>query len=63
MIKQGGAFSIATSFELKKIIDMLLIDAESYKVASKASFDYINQNKGATKKIMNYIQEKRLLTN
>jgi len=63
LIKEGGAFSVVTSPELKKIIDTLLIDEQAYKAACKASFDYINRNKGATQKIMNYIQEKRLLTN
>jgi len=63
LIKQGGAFSVATSSDLKKIIDRLLIDEHLYKAACQASFDYINQNKGATQKIIDYIQEKRLLTN
>jgi len=63
LIKQGGAFSVATSSEFKKIIDGLLIDDQSYKEACQASFDYIKQNKGATQKIIDYIQEKRLLTN
>ena len=63
LIKQGGAFSVATASEFKKIIERLLIDEQSYKAACRASFDYINQNKGATQKIIDYIQEKRLLTN
>jgi 3-deoxy-D-manno-octulosonic-acid transferase len=38
LIKQGGAFSVATSAELKKIIDGLLIDEQSYKAACQGFF-------------------------
>lgn len=63
LIKKGGAFSVKNSEELKIKIEKLLDDQEAYNSISKASFVYINENKGATGKIINYIQEKRLLTN
>lgn len=63
LINQGGAWSVAISYELKKLIDRLLVDEATYKAACKASLNYIHQNRGATQKIIKYIQEKRLLTN
>jgi 3-deoxy-D-manno-octulosonic-acid transferase len=41
----------------------LLKNDLEYKDACKASKDYVYANKGATEKILNFIQEKRLLTN
>jgi 3-deoxy-D-manno-octulosonic-acid transferase len=63
LIKKGGAFSVIKNEELKIKIEHLLHESPAYQNASKASSAYIIENKGATEKIMNYIQEKRLLTN
>ena len=63
LIEKGGAFSVENNEELKTRIRDLLHQPEAYKKASEASGAYISENKGATEKIMNYIQEKRLLTN
>ena len=48
---------------LKKLITALLINDEEYNYRSKAAGDFVLTNKGATKKIIQFIQEKRLLTN
>jgi 3-deoxy-D-manno-octulosonic-acid transferase len=63
LIEKGGAFSIIKNEELKIKIEHLLHESRAYHNASEASSAYISENKGATEKIMNYIQEKRLLTN
>jgi 3-deoxy-D-manno-octulosonic-acid transferase len=61
--EQGGGFSINTADDLKNITEMLLTNHEYYEQTCKRSIDYINSKRGATNKIMNYIQENRLLTN
>lgn len=63
LIEKKGAFRVKNSDELKTKIHDLLQQTEVYNNASEASAVYISENKGATEKIMTYIQEKRLLTN
>jgi 3-deoxy-D-manno-octulosonic-acid transferase len=63
LIEKGGAFSVIKNEELKIKIEHLLYDFKANHNVSEASFAYIRENKGATEKIMSYIQEKRLLTN
>ena len=48
---------------LKELIEVLLNNEMEYNFRSKAAGDFVRSNKGATEKIMKYIQEKRLLTN
>jgi 3-deoxy-D-manno-octulosonic-acid transferase len=48
---------------LKELIDALLADQSEYNYRSKAAGDFVHSNQGATKKIIQFIQEKRLLTN
>ena len=62
LIQKGGAFSVKNNEELKIKMESLLHEQIAYNNISAASFNYINDNKGATEKILNYIQEKRLLT-
>jgi 3-deoxy-D-manno-octulosonic-acid transferase len=47
---------------LKEIIMALLINDEEYQYRSKSAGDFVQSNKGATQKIVQFIQEKRLLT-
>ena len=61
--EQGGGFSINTADDLKNLTAMLLTNHEYYRQTCKRSMDYINSKRGATDKIMSYIQENRLLTN
>lgn len=62
LIKSGAAISIKNSAALKRIFEKLLTDEDYYQSACSTSADYVKDNKGATKKIMDYIQENRLLT-
>lgn len=63
LIAVGGACSISTSEEFKIKTDHLLNDPETLSKAGEASKKYVEENTGATKKILQFIQEKRLLTN
>ena len=63
LVKTGGAIVVKDSVKLTNIIDNLVKNAHGcYDKASKASKNYVWKNKGATEKIIQFIQEKRLLT-
>ena len=63
LVESGGAFSVDDALELEKQFDELLADGELYKKACASAGGYIKANAGATQQVMQYIQEKRLLTN
>ncbi|MDQ3278930.1 MAG: 3-deoxy-D-manno-octulosonic acid transferase [Bacteroidota bacterium] len=63
LVTAGGAFSIATAEDLKKIADDLLRQEGHLQRCSTNAKNYITENTGATERIMKMIQEKRLLTN
>ena len=63
LIKAGGATIIKNKTELTNCINNLIKNAHGcYGISSEASKNFIWENKGATDKIIQYIQEKRLLT-
>lgn len=63
LIEAGGAKYIDEESELpNKIMDLLLNDHYYHKTGHAAS-EFVKQHTGATKVIINYIQENRLLTN
>ena len=63
LLAAGGAFSFSTADELKKIADDLLTNERHLQETGLKAENYIVKNTGATGKIMQVIQEKRLLTN
>jgi 3-deoxy-D-manno-octulosonic-acid transferase len=64
LVKSGGAIVTRNEDELVEIINRLIVNADdSYEKARHASKEYVWKNKGATEKILQFIQEKRLLTN
>lgn len=63
LLAAGGAFSVANAEELKSRLSTLLNDAAQLKTAGMNAQNYVQENTGATKKILQFIQEKRLLTN
>lgn len=63
LIEAGGAFGVANAEELKIKMDHLLNDPEQLSKAGEAAKNYVEQNVGATQKIIRYIQENRLFTN
>ncbi|MGN6401530.1 MAG: 3-deoxy-D-manno-octulosonic acid transferase [Flavisolibacter sp.] len=62
LVARGGAFSAANSEELKITIANLLNHAAQFQKASAQAQNYVLQNRGATEKIIQFIQENRLLT-
>jgi 3-deoxy-D-manno-octulosonic-acid transferase len=63
LVNNGGAISINNAEDCISAIQKLILDDSAYLKSSERSKDYVYTNKGATEKIMKYIQEKRLLTN
>lgn len=62
LINAGGARSINNAEECITAINRLIKDDDVYSNTCKKARDYVYANRGATQEIMNYIQEKRLLT-
>ena len=63
LTSQGGAIPINNTEDCVNAIQKLLKDEQLYAVSCKSAGDYVYANKGATERIMQYIQENRLLTN
>jgi 3-deoxy-D-manno-octulosonic-acid transferase len=62
LIACGGAISIDNALELEEELNKLLTNDAALTVASAAAKKYVYANKGATEKVIQFIQEKRLLT-
>lgn len=63
LIEAGGAASVGDAIELEAEFDELLNNKEECKVAGNTAGNYVKDKCGATKKVISFIQEKRLLTN
>lgn len=63
LVEQGGAFPVNTALELEKTLDDLLSDEIAYKKACQQAGQYVHVKTGATKAVLQFIQENRLLTN
>ena len=56
MVKRGGAFSIKNAVEYNELMDSLLAENSSLlKSASAQTADYVNENRGATERIVNEV--------
>jgi 3-deoxy-D-manno-octulosonic-acid transferase len=62
LVDSGGAFSIDNALELEDCLNILLGQAGKYDTAGAAAKEFVYANRGATEKIFQFIQEKRLLT-
>jgi 3-deoxy-D-manno-octulosonic-acid transferase len=62
LVENEGAIVINNETELVNSISDLIKNPGSYDKTSAASKNYVWRNKGATEKIIKFIQEKRLLT-
>jgi 3-deoxy-D-manno-octulosonic-acid transferase len=62
-VKGGGGIVATDEVKLAQAIRELLGDLSAYRNASDASENFVEENKGATDRIVDFIQEKRLLTN
>ncbi len=63
LIENGGAFSIKDSLDLERTLDKLFTNIDLERNASTAAAAYVKNMSGATQKIIDYIDAKRLLTN
>ncbi len=63
LIRCGGAISIENALELEKVLNNLLKNSEELYATGESAKSYVYENRGATEKIMTYIQKNRLLTN
>ena len=59
----GAGISIENALELEKVLDELWEDELLLKTKGEAARQYVYAHKGASSKIIQFIQEKRLLTN
>ena len=62
LIESGGGLSVSSPEEMKKQVSILLADEQVHRERSEASRNYVMKNTGAVEKIIQYIQENRLLT-
>jgi 3-deoxy-D-manno-octulosonic-acid transferase len=62
LIKMGAAVSISNTAECRLQVEKWLKDKKAYAAACNGSRDYVFAGKGASEKIVTYIQENRLLT-
>lgn len=63
LIAAGGAFSVANAAQLQQQIGLLTHDKAALEAASDAAQKFVQNGAGATRHFMQFIQEKRLLTN
>lgn len=61
LVEAGGAYTVGDALELEALLNELLNDEEMLATSSKIAGAFVSGNRGASIKIMNYIQEKRLL--
>jgi 3-deoxy-D-manno-octulosonic-acid transferase len=57
LVETGGGFSVANAIDLKQVMTDLLLE-ENYKKAADAALSYVENNKGATVKIIEFINKK-----
>jgi len=63
LVNEGGGISIDGPISLEKALNSLLNDETERTSRGEAAKKYVHSNAGASKKIIQFIQEKRLLTN
>ena len=63
LIEAGGGICINSGSELSTILQKLIGNKNELESCNKNSNDFVKQNKGATEKILHYIEANRLLTN
>jgi 3-deoxy-D-manno-octulosonic-acid transferase len=62
LVNNGGAKSFSASAELHDILANLFNNVGDYEARCKASKQYVWGNKGASEKVLDYIEINRLLT-
>ncbi len=62
LVNAGGAVSVDGPVKLEAVLNSLLYDEQDRNKKEEAASVYVRKNAGASKKIISFIQEKRLLT-
>lgn len=62
LLSSGGGIAIESALDLEKTLQLLLPDEQELKKRGEAAKNYVYQNAGATERIFEFIQAKRLLT-
>lgn len=63
LIETRGGICINSSTDLSTILQKFISNKDELESSGRNSFDFVNQNRGATDKIFHYIEVNRLLTN
>ena len=63
LIECGAAITIIDALHLEKLLDNLFLNENEREKMGTSAQKYVEENKGATEKIVNYIYENRLLIN
>ncbi len=63
LIEDDGAFTVESALELEETLNDLINDQSFYKTTCTNAGKFVSAKAGATAKIIDYIYEKRLLTN
>jgi len=63
LIDAKGSFSIQSAIELEKIFNQIFNDKNLYEITANNAANYVANKSGATTTVVEYIYEKRLLTN
>ena len=63
LVATGGAFTIENALEGEEVLNELLQNEKAYAKSCAASGKYVAEKAGATRQVVQYIQENRLLTN
>jgi 3-deoxy-D-manno-octulosonic-acid transferase len=63
LAEAGGVIIIDNALEAESVFNRLLDNPEEYDYHARQAHDYVYARKGATEKVVRYIQENRLLTN
>jgi 3-deoxy-D-manno-octulosonic-acid transferase len=61
LLEEGAAFTVDNALDLEKVMNRLLSSEVMYRECEDAARTYVIRKKGATERILNYIQENRLL--
>jgi 3-deoxy-D-manno-octulosonic-acid transferase len=63
LVEKGGAFSISNALELEEMLNKLFVNKTALEKVGMIAGEYVYSKRGATKKVMDYVMENRLLTN
>ena len=63
LVEAGGAFSVDGPLALESALTKLFTDESAFQKSSQLARDFVYNNKGATKRILDHIQRNRLLIN